>query len=332
MPEIALLEPRVLNGVIQEFEGPEELRGRALMGEPERDINPTWEYDIDRPSRGALTTFNSPNGEARILDQMKVGHIQGGYAYIRDKKTFTPTAMRWLRAPGENTANAANAERTVLRELNDMRQQHMRGEEISIWSMLQGMWTYDLISGGSVTVDYQIPSAHTPSALSGNARWGQSSDNPIGNIQGWKRVVVRESGFPIVNAMMNSVTMDLFNRLPEVKDQLSDRQKDNYTREGVVPRFFGIDWIEYDGGYVNSNDAYAPYIPDNKIIFFAPGGSPAWGMKYGPSADDEAPSGHTGPFVKTWSDKDPSGRQVLMEINFMPVLYKPTQLLIATVA
>ena len=88
MPEIALLEPRVLNGVIQEFEGPETLLGRQIVGTPVNDINPTWEYDILRPSRGALTTFNVPNGEARIVDQMKVGHMQGGYAYLRDKEDF----------------------------------------------------------------------------------------------------------------------------------------------------------------------------------------------------------------------------------------------------
>ena len=331
MPEIALLEPRVLNGVIQEFEGPETLLGQQIVGTPINDINPTWEYDILRPSRGALTTFNVPNGEARIVDQMRVGHMQGGYAYLRDKKTFTPTALRWLRAAGENTVSARNAEQKVLEELNDMRQLHLRGEEIAIWNMLQGTWTYDLQNGASVTVDYQIPSAHKPAALTGNARWGQSADDPIGNIQSWKRVVIRSSGFPIDFGYMNNTTMSRFVKLPEVKDQLSDRQKDMYTTEGRVPRFFEIDWLEYDGGYLADDGVYTPYIPDNKIIFMAPGGSRPTAMLYGPSADEDAPSGHSGPFVKSWTEPDPSGRQVLLENNMMPVLFKPTQVMIVDI-
>ena len=54
------------------------------------------------------------------------------------RKTFTPTALRWLRRAGENTVSARNAAQKVLEELNDMRQLHLRGEEIAIWNMLQG--------------------------------------------------------------------------------------------------------------------------------------------------------------------------------------------------
>lgn len=341
MAEIGLLDPRVLNGVIQEFEGPESLLGHELVGTPLRDIQPTWEYDIIRPSRGALTTFNAPNAEARVIDQLKIGHMTGGYAYIRDKKMFTPTALRWLRRAGQDRAAARNAEAKVLEELTDMRTQHMRGEEIAIWKMFQGEWTYNLVNGTSETINYRIPSMHKPNALSGDTAWGGSADDPIGNIQAWKRVVERDSGFPISYGVMNNVTMSKFIRLPEVKEQLSDRQKDRYTTEGIIPRFFGIDWREYDAGYVEddsesgssegSSGLYVPYIPDNVIIFYAFGGTSPWRLLYGPSADDDAPATQTGPYVKSWSEPDPSGRQVLMEVNFMPALFKPNQLMVANI-
>lgn len=329
MAEIALLEPRVLNGVIQEFEGPEELLGRALLGTPDREINPVWEYDINLESRGAQTTYSVPNSEARIVDKMRKSHIQGGFAYIRDKKTFEPTTLRWLRRVGELAVARGNAERMVMEEMEDLRMQHYRGEEIAIWKMFQGEWQYSLTTGAVITVDYQIPDTHKPAALTGNARWGQTADDPIGNIQSWKRVISRDSGFPLRYAYMSGKSMDRFNRLPEVKAELSDRQKDNYTREGIVPRFFGIDWIEYDGGYVDDAGVFQPYLPDNKIVMIAPGGSRPWNMLYGPSADTKAPPGHTGPFAKTWDEEDPSGRQFLMENNYMPQLRKPRQLLVA---
>lgn len=326
MPEISILQPRVLNGVITEFEGPENLVGRTLVGTPVGDPNPTWEYDIIRASRGAQTSYNSPNAEAQVLDQMTIGHMEGQYAYMRDKKVFNATTLRWLRAAGESAVAARNAEARVLDELQDMRLQQMRAEEIAIWAMLTGSWAYTMINGVTVTVNYQLPTTHNVTV---GTSWGAGGDDPIGDIQSWKRVVERDAGFPIRTAYLNSVTMGVFVTLAEVTAQLSDRQKDSYTREGIVPRFFGIDWVEYDGGYVNSAGTYVPYIANDQIIFLAPGGSPAWAMKYGPAADLDAPDLHTGPFSKTWVEPDPSGRQVLMEINYMPALFKPNQILVA---
>ncbi len=48
-------------------------------------------------------------------------------------------------------------------------------------------------------------------------------------------------------------------------------------------------------------------------------------MMIGPTADDEAPDNFTGKFTKTWKDKDPSARQVLLELHFLPVITRPEQ-------
>ena len=44
---------------------------------------------------------------------------------------------------------------------------------------------------------------------------------------------------------------------------------------------------------------------------------------YGPSVDDSAPAGWTGLYTKSWKEEDPSTRQVLMEIQYMPMLTHP---------
>lgn len=362
MTDIPLLEPRVLNGVIQDITPADSFVGINMLGSPVGDINPTWEYDIEVENRGALVEYNTPNSEARILDHGKVDKIQGAYAYIRDKKTFNATTTRWLRAAGENEVSAANAERYVLREVEDMRRRHMRGEEIAAWKMFLGKWKYKLINGPSITVDYSIPArsrrvlGSADSSIAGfeaaneytsdggtNTVWGGSADEVIENLALWKQIVNRVYGSPVTQAYANSITLSKFYNLPEVKEQLSDRQKDSFTTEGLIPRFQQVDFIEYDGGYVESDgylgdtedvvgssSVYTPYIPDGVFIFFAAGDRGArWEMKYGPSADHSAPPGHTGPFSKTWLDEDPSGRQYLIENNYMPCLFQPNSILIA---
>lgn len=321
--ELAILEPRVLQGVVQAFDAPEEFRGLALIGAPIGDPNPTWEYDIIRPSRGATLIHQAPNSEGTVIDQIPLGHMQGAYAYKREKKIFNATTLRWLRAAGENEVAARNATIRVREELEDIRTQQMRAEEVAVWSMLQGTWTYTLENGATIAVVYGMAATHIVTV--GND-WGGGSDTPLGDIASIKSVVSRDSGFPIVEAWMNENTMRIFIELTEVAAQLSDAQKQNFTSERTVPRFYGIDWIEYDGGYVNTSGTYVPYIPDDLIVFIATGGRKPYEMRYGPSADLAAPDLFTGPFSKTWDEEDPSGRQVLMELNYMPLLLQPDKI------
>jgi hypothetical protein len=204
--------------------------------------------------------------------------------------------------------------------------EHLRSEEIAIWAMLTGSWAYTLMNGATVTVNYRLPAAHTPTV---GTDWGAGGDDPVGDLFAWKRVVSRASGFPIRQAWLNGATFETFYNLAEVSANLSDVQRDKYRNEGMVPRFLGIDWFEYDGGYQNAAGTFVPYIPDERIIFIAPGGTDNLSMNYGPSADLGAPEMHTGPFTKSWDEEDPSGRQFLLEQNYMPFLKKPFQILTA---
>ena len=347
MAEISLLEPRVLNGVIQDFTAPESLVGKMLVGEPMRDINPIWEYDIKRTNREVGNTYNVPNGEARNVDQDVFAKMNGSYAYVRDKKMLNATSQRWLRMAGENTVASGNAEKLIMSELESLRMQHMRGEELAIWAMFGGhygssfndvgIWKYEMANGVPQEVNYRIPSANKVQITGNVDKWNVATGKAISHTQTLKRVVQRSSGFPIVKAYMNSKTMSDFVRIGEVSGNttagtadvvyagLSDRQIDMLKAEGKIPRFYGIDWMEYDGGYKDSDGTFVPYIQDNNVVFLTDNMDMAFGFLYGPSADKRAPAGHTGPFSKIWDEEDPSGTQLLMECNYMPVLWKPDQ-------
>lgn len=342
--EIGLLEPRVMNGVVRDFAGLESMLGRNIVGAPVDEMNPTWEYDIVRVNRSAADTFNVPNGPARVVDHDKIAKMTGSFAYLRDKKVFNATTLRWLRAAGDNEVARRNAEMRVMQELESLRMQHLRAEEKAIWFMLggnyssfanAGQWSYNLQNGASITVDYHL---HDDNKINPSTPWLHVG-NPIGDISAAKRAIERGSGIPASRGYMNSQTMETFIRTNEVAGRtrpqsnsanntasysgLSDRMLDMLKTTGMMPKFLGIDWYEYDGGYVDEDGTFQPYIRDNTIVMLTENITSPWNMLYGPSADTKAPAGHTGPFVKTWDDEDPSGKQLLMEHNFMPVLYKP---------
>lgn len=329
MPELSILEPRVLNGVVASFltDISPTLKGVGLMGTPESDLNPLWEYDVIRGGRDKSAP-NSPNAEATRIDHIRHKVMNGSYIYLRDKKQFNPTTLRWLREVGSNEVSRAAGEQAVLQELLDMDNMQKRYIEYAIWQMFTGSLTYDHIGGGSVAIDYNIAAGHKPSV---STNWGADGDDPIGDIQAWKQLSSRDAGVPLTTVFLNNNTMTKFIKLPEVISQLSDRQKARFTEEGIVPRFMGLDWEEYDNGMLSDAGVYTPYIADDQLVMIAPGGNKPWAMRFGPSADHDAPAGTTGTFSKTWREPDPSQLQVLLEKSFIPLLFRPDQVVYAKI-
>ena len=335
MAEIAILDPRVFPRVVAEYEAPENLLGINTIVDIDSETQPTWEYDIEVHSRKALPRYSSHNSEAVLLDQLPVGHMAGSFAYQRVKKNFEPSTLRLLRGVGEGRASTAAGEAKVVRETEDIRLRMMRSEEAAVWAMLQGSWIYKVESNINYTIDYKIPSSHKTTVT---ISWGSASDDPIGDISAVKRQVERDCGFPITRAYMNNVTITKFYELPEVsggftsssgkQGQLSDVQKQRFQDERTIPRFHAIDWIEYDAGYLAGSGeledgVYTSYIPDDVIIFISDGGTSPFQFLYGPSVDNSAPPDWTGVYSKTWLEEDPSARQVLMEVQYMPILRNP---------
>ena len=322
MAELSILHPRVLPRVVQEIDVQDDLMGLSLVS-TESDTQPFWEYDIVIADRDKLESYQAPNTEARLLDQLPVGHMEGSYAYTRVKKMFSPTTLRLLRRVGEGTASTSVGEDRVIAEMEDMRLKLDRQKEYAVWQMIQGSWSFKVESGHQYTIDYKIPAAHkvTPSVV-----WGANSDTPVLDVSAIKRIVSHNSGRQLTAGYMNNKTLTRMYELDELSEFLSDRQKELYTNERTIARWNGIDWREYDGGYV-SGGVYNTYIPDNKIILFPDGRNP-FVLKYGPSLDHDAPADWTGLFTKSWIEPDPSNRQVLMEEQYMPVLLNPLQVAI----
>lgn len=329
MPDISLLEPRVLNGVIERMPPADGMLGHEIVPRiPWADAY--WEYDIVSRRRN-IARPNTPNSPAVIIDQNGIGKMRGGFIYTREKKVFSPTVIRWLRAPGEMAA--PNAEAAVLREVQDLVARVDRWEEFLIWKML-AVGSFDLTTlGHPVDIDYGVDGSHTPTV---STYWNTPEANLITDMQDFKRIISRDSDARLVRMIGSGPTIETFYRHQQVQAMLSDMQKGSMVTEGILPRFQQVSFVEYDRGYVDdftdpTTPVFVTYIPDGYFVGFGEGGPQSFAYLDGPVADDEAPIGATGRFSKTWKEKDPSARQILLESNGFPVLYQPDHLLIAQV-
>jgi len=334
VPEITLLQPTVMNGVIRTLDAPQDLLGLTLLPREPHPF-PTVKYDTLRGTR-LMTKPNVPNSEAHIIPKLGVGQLTAGYFYIRDKKVFEPTTLYWIRQPG--TLATKYAEAAVLREVQDLSDRVDRFVEYTIWrGMFEGR--IDINEPDvKASVDFQMSPSHQVT-LPPDEQWDtitavngvDTYTAPVRqHVTSWKRMMARDALVQVTDVYLNSVTLEMLMRNVDFKGvNISDRQKDALQTTGSIPGLWGLDWHEYDLAY-DTGTGIEPFIPDGKLILVANTGRP-YALLEGPSADFDAGPDHIGKFTKSWREPDPSAWQTLIEYNFFPALFKPDQIITATV-
>lgn len=323
MPDIPLLNPVVLRGVVEKMATPDDTV--MLNKVPQSPWPyPVAQWDVIRGSRNVAKP-NVPNSEAHIVPRLGRSQESAAFVYLREKKVFEPTTLHWLRAPGQLAAK--NAEASVLREIKDLNTRFDNFAEFCIWKALTGTLTLDF-PDVQATVDYQLPNSHKPSP---GTDWSSATPQQIiADIRAWKKLVRRDGRVSPTEGYATEVTIqrifDAFaanGSTPGVL--LSDRMKDQYYQTGSLPGFMGINWSVSDAIYEADNGTETQFLADDALILGNLTDNRPLEMLIGPTADDEAPENFTGKFAKSWKEKDPSARQYLLEWIFLPVITRPEQ-------
>lgn len=155
MPDISLLEPVVLRGVVEKFITPDTLMMLNRLDQTPWPF-PSATWDVIKGSR-MVAKPNVPNSEAHIISRLGRSQESASFIYLREKKVFEPTTLHWIRTPGELAR--INAEKSVLREINDLNQRFDNFAEWSIWQAMGGGIAYNY-SDVQATVDYKFPASH----------------------------------------------------------------------------------------------------------------------------------------------------------------------------
>jgi hypothetical protein len=364
VPDISLLEPIVLRGVVEKFMVPESLLMLNRLDQTPWPY-PSVTWDVIKGSR-MVAKPNVPNAEAHVIGRLGRSQESASFIYLREKKTFEPTTIHWLRTPGELAAR--NAERAVLREINDLNQRFDNFAEWSIWQALGGGIAYNY-GDTQATVDYKFPVSHfvVPAAAwvsnpslsytagTGPANLGNATTNLvygsatvtyaspfqiIEDVRSWKRIVQIHGRVPAREAFGTTVSMAALmeawvhagagSTVNIPATMISDRMKDEYFSSGILSGFMGLTWTTVEQVYENDTGNLTFFVPDGQLLIGNYTDQRPLELMIGPTADDEAPDNFTGKFSKTWKDKDPSARQYLLEWNLLPVITRPEQMLVVT--
>jgi hypothetical protein len=325
MPNIPLLDPVVLRGVVEKFTTPETLTMLSTIPQTPWPF-PSVVWDIIKGSR-MVAKPNVPNSEAHIVPRLGRSQASAAFVYLREKKVFEPTTIHWLRQPGQLAAT--NAEQAVLREINDLNQRFDNFAEYMIWAALKGTLSFDF-PDVQAFVDYQFPASHHPTPTVG---WDTATPQQIVNdIRAWKRLIRRDGRVEAKDAFVTELTMAyIFDSFAangaSAPLLMSDRMKDQYYSSGTLPGFMGLNWNTIETVYDDDAGNSTLFVSDNALFMGNYTDQRPVEMFIGPTADDEAPDNYTGKYTKTWKDPDPSARQYLLEWNLLPVITRPEQMI-----
>lgn len=326
MPEISLLEPQVLRGVVEKLTAPESLTMlNTLPRTPWPYPSAVW--DVVKGSR-QIATPNVPNSEAHVVPRLGVSQESASFIYLREKKVFEPTTLHWIRTPGQIAAK--NAEAAVLREVNDLNQRFDNFAEYCAWKALTGTLTLDY-DDVQATIDFKVAGSHKASV---GTTWASATvAQIIADVQAWKRLISRDGRVTARDAWATEKTIArLFSAFATQSASadgtqfMSDRMKEEFFKSGVLPGFMGLNWHTTEHVYDDTNGTPTLFVPDDTLFITNLTDGRAMELMEGPTADDEAPDGFTGKFSKTWKEKDPSARQFLLEWHMLPVITRPEQI------
>lgn len=343
--EISLLQPTVFMGLIERFKAPEELTLLNRVPTTNHPF-PTASWEITRGSR-TIAEFNVPNSEANIVDSTGRSAKTEAFAYIREKKVFSPTTMYWLREAARNVGDYAriSAEAKVLEEVADLNRRLDNRAEWMLWQSLTGKLDIQVKGGAINTVDYGFRPDHFQDV---QQSWATATPIQIvKDIRAVKKVVERHSGVKPTDAFTTEDTLDyVFDAWAtggvDAKGDnkatgayLTDAMKTQYYASGTLPNFMGLNWSIQSSVYDATGAGYTEnptepweeekFLGENKVVVGNFTANRPIELMQGPTADFAAPQGFTGKFSKTSEEFDPSARQALIEWHLLPVITQPDQ-------
>ncbi len=305
------------------------------------DVSTTEYVDIDiLKGKRRMAPFVTPIAEGKLVEHERWQTRSYKPPYIKPKMV-SKAADLLKRAMGEpiNAENLqAKAAMKLVEELDDLRSQVDRRIE---WMSAQALNTGQIqVQGEGVNevIDFQRPAALSV-VLSGTDLWSDYStpSTPVDDVRTWRRLIAQESGLSANTVVMAADVVDAWLNHPTVKDRLNSRR--NIAAEVVmeeVPdgathlgRVDGVDYFAYDEWYEDDTGTEQPMVPNGRVWMGARNARTS--VLYGAILDFEA-LGFSGPiFPKSWLEKDPSVRYVMLQSAPLVAIHQTGGFLDATV-
>lgn len=308
---------------------------RAVQTEESEEIH----FDI-ATSRRRLAPFVSPLVAGKVVTSLGSSVKTFKPAYVKDKRVFN-AARPFKRMVGERIGGsmspAARLQALLAMDLVDQIDMLTRRQEVmAIEALRTGAITVAGDEYPTVVVDFGRDAALTVTLTAGD-RWGESGIEPLDSLQTWSLKVSEKSAATATTVVMDLKAWTLFSASTKVQkllDRFRGQEALDSTVVGEGGRFMGrvgdFDIWVYTGWYEDpATGNLTPYLPDNTVIIT---GAQLEGVRaYGAIKDEEAGFQAVPYFAKSWVEKDPAVRLLMLQSAPLPVPYRINASFCATV-
>lgn len=305
--------------------------------------------DVDIGKR-RMAPFVSPLVAGKLVEQRRYQTNSFKPAYVKDKRA--PDLRKPVRRMiGERIGGELTGAEREMANLNfEMADQvdmlNRRLEWMAASALTTGTVTVQGEGFPTVVINFGRPDTLTV-ALTGSNRWGQGLNaqgrDPkiVGQIEAWGTRILKESGAVATDIVFTPSAWSWFLQAEGVQGAIQYPQlatSGNNVDPGPRPQLGGVwkgRWGNYDlwlynDWFVNDLDnTEYPMIPDGTIVMTGPElkGIRAFGM----IVDPEFNYGPLAYAPKTWVEKDPAQRLILMQSAPLVFPGRPAASLAATV-
>lgn len=320
----------VLARVIAELPAPAPFILNSFFTAMQTETSEEIHFDVEN-GRRRLAPFVAPIVAGKVVQSK--GFVTKTFkpAYIKDKRVFD-SSRPFKRAIGERIGGelspAQRLQALLATDLQDQLEMLARRQEVmAVEALRTGKVTVKGEQYPTVVVDFGRHADLTVELLAGD-RWGETGVDPLEDVQAWSMGVTQHSGAAGNTLIMDVKAWQLFSAAPSVQkllDRFRGADKLNATVLGEGGRYMGnigdFDIWVYAGWYEDPDSgALTPYLPDNTVLITSPDleGTRA----YGAIKDEESGFQAMPYFSKSWVEKDPAVRLLLLQSAPLPVPYR----------
>lgn len=329
----------VLARVVAELLAPQPFIFNSFFTALQTETSEEIHFDVANGSR-RLAPFVSPIVAGKVVQSQGYTTQTFKPAYIKDKRVFDGSRP-FKRAIGERIGGELNpAQRLQALMATDLQDQidmlTRRQEVMATEALLTGKVVVEGDMYPKVELDFGRHADLTKKLLT-TARWGESGVDPLKDIEDWSMLVTQHSGANANTVVMDAKAWRLFSASASVTkllDRFRGNDQLNPTVSGEGGRYMGnignFDIWVYAGWYEHPDTkVLTPYLPDHTVIITSPEleGTRA----YGAIRDEEAGFQAVPYFAKSWVEKDPAVRYLLLQSAPLPVPYRVNAAMAATV-
>lgn len=297
--------------------------------------------------------FDTKDGKRRLapfVSPVVAGKIVAGLgkktntftpAYVKDKRVLQPKGALKRLAGEKIGGTLAPAQRRLLilkDEMTDQTDMLTRRQEVMAAEiLLSGKVTVEGEGFDTQVVDFGRDDALTLTLGTG-LKWGDTGVSPLSDAEDWTETMLELSGAVATDFVFDTKAWALYRKDPTFKDSIdktlgapdsvtiASMAKLGMSYKGAIDNVWH--WV-YSDWYEDNEGVSHKIIPDYTVIV---GSRNMEGVRhFGAILDEEAGIQAKEHFTKSWVEKDPSLRILLMQSAPLVVPYRPNASMSVTV-